>query len=38
MANKLYQMTPKEIVNMIKGDDAFIDFFAYKPPTQTTIC
>jgi cell division control protein 6 len=30
--------TPKEIVNMIKGDDAFIDFFAYKPPTQTTIC
>ena len=30
--------TPKEIVGMIKGDAAFIDFFTYKPPTQTTIC
>ncbi len=29
--------TPKEIVNMIKSDDIFIDLINYKPPKQTTI-
>ena len=30
--------TPKEIVNMIKNDDAFKDLYSYRPPKQTTIC
>ncbi len=30
--------TPKEIVNMIKTDDAFKDLYSYRPPKQTTIC
>jgi cell division control protein 6 len=29
--------TPKEIVNMIKSDDAFKDYWMYKPPKQKTF-
>lgn len=29
--------TPKEIVNMIKSDDVFVDLYTYKPSKQTTL-
>ena len=29
--------TPKEIVNMIKSDDVFVDLYSYKPSKQTTL-